>query len=106
MKVIPVESPSQFKKMEELNKNQMLRITRLGRGLSLEKIAKKVFLSTSFISLMENDERKVPDFVEQILDFDQGTRWYKTIVAALSKDFFSEDDANEALRILKKILRF
>lgn len=90
----------------ELTKNQMLRITRIGQGLTLEEVAKKVFLSTSHISLMETDKRKIPNFVESILDFDQGIRWYQTTVAALSKEAFSEDDANEALKVLGKILRF
>ena len=90
----------------ELTKNQMLRITRIGQGLTLEEAAKKVFLSTSYISLMEADKRKIPNFVGDILDFDQGIRWYQTIFAALSKEAFSEDDANEALKVLGKILRF
>lgn len=90
----------------KLTKNQKLRITRIGQGLTLEEAAKKVFLSTSYVSLMETDKRKVPDFVEDILDFDQGTRWYQTTVAALSREDFSEDDANEALKVLGKILRF
>lgn len=92
--------------MKKLTKNQKLRITRLGQGLSLEKIAKKVFLSTSFISLMEKDDRKVPDFVENILNFDEGVRWYETIITALSKsDYTSVDEADEALQTLHKVLR-
>ena len=92
--------------MKKLTKNQKLRITRLGRGLSLEKIAKKVFLSTSFISLMETDDRKVPDFVENILNFDEGVRWYETIITALSKsEYTSMDEADEALQTLNKVLR-
>ena len=91
--------------MEKLTKNQKLRITRMGRCLTLEKVAKKVFLSTSFISLMETDDRKVPDFVEHVLDFDTGVQWYQTIVAALSKDAFSEADADNALKVLNKILK-
>lgn len=90
----------------KLTKNQKLRITRLGRGLSLEKIAKKVFLSTSYVSLMETNNRKVPDFVENILDFEEGIRWYETIIIALSKsDHTSLDKAEEALQTLNKILR-
>ncbi len=92
--------------MKKLTKNQKLRITRLGRGLSLEKIAKKVFLSTSFISLMETDDRKVPNFVENILNFDEGVRWYETIITALSKsECTSVDEADEALQTLNRVLR-
>lgn len=89
-----------------LTKNQKLRITRIGQCLSLEKIAKRVFLSTSFISLMENGSRKIPDFVEDIINFDDGIRWYETIVIALSKsDYISEDLAKEALETLNRILK-
>ncbi|MCK4498942.1 helix-turn-helix domain-containing protein [Candidatus Babeliales bacterium] len=92
--------------MKELTKNQMLRITRIGKGLTLEKVAKKVFLSTSFISLMETGDRKIPDFVEDILDFEEGVRWYETIVTALSKsDYTSVDEADEALQTLNRVLR-
>jgi transcriptional regulator with XRE-family HTH domain len=92
--------------MKNLTKNQKLRITRLGRGLSLEKIAKKVFLSTSFISLMETNDRKIPDFVERILNFDEGVRWYETIVIALTKsEYTNVDNADEALQTLNKVLR-
>ena len=96
--------------MKNLTKNQKLRVTRLGRGLSLEKVAKKVFLSTSFISLMETNDRKVLDFVENILDFDEGVRWYQTVVAALSSAETSDfpdtvNDAKEALQTLNKVLR-
>ena len=93
--------------MKKLTKNQKLRITRLGRGLSLEKIAKKVFLSTSFISLMETNDRKIPDFVENILDLDKGIRWYETIVELLSDEDSdcSKEDADEALQTLNKVLR-
>jgi transcriptional regulator with XRE-family HTH domain len=89
----------------KLTKNQKLRITRLGRGLSLEKIAKKVFLSTSFISLMETNDRKVPDFVENILDLDEGIQWYETIVKSLLDSECSEGDADKALQTLNKVLR-
>ncbi len=92
--------------MKKLTKNQKLRITRLGQGLSLEKVAKKVFLSTSFISLMETGDRKIPDFVGDILDFEEGVRWYETIVTALSKsDYTSVDEADEALQTLNGVLR-
>ena len=92
--------------MKKLTKNQKLRITRLGQGLSLEKVAKKVFLSTSFISLMETGDRKIPDFVEDILNFEDGIRWYQTIVTALSKsDYTSVDEADKALQTLDEVLR-
>ena len=90
----------------KLTKNQKLRITRIGQGLTLEEAAKKVFLSTSYISLMETDKRKVPDFVEDILNFYQGTRWYQTTVAALSRADFSDEDAKKALDVLNKVVRF
>lgn len=90
----------------KLTKNQKLRITRIGQGLTLEEAAKKVFLSTSYVSLMETDKRKVPDFVEDILDFDQGTRWYQTTVAALSRADFLDEDAKKALDVLNKVVRF
>lgn len=95
--------------MKNLTKNQKLRVTRLGRGLSLEKVAKKVFLSTSFISLMETNDRKVPDFVENILDLDEGVQWYETIVTILSEAAYISIDeakkAEEALQTLNKVLR-
>ena len=89
--------------MKKLTKNQKLRVTRLGRGLSLEKIAKKVFLSTSYISLMETNDRRIPNFVENILDLKEGVQWYKTIVAALSD--CSKENTDEALQVLNRILR-
>ena len=90
----------------KLTKNQKLRITRLGQGLSLEKVAKKTFLSTSFISLMETNKRKIPDFVENILDFDKSIRWYETIVVALlDSNLCSNKDVDEALQTLNKVLR-
>ena len=93
--------------MKKLTKSQKLRITRLGRGLSLEKVAKKVFLSTSFISLMETNDRKIPDFVENILDFDEGIQWYQTIIESLSDEDSecSKEDADKALQTLNKVLR-
>lgn len=92
--------------MKNLTRNQKLRITRIGQGLSLEKTAKKVFLSLSHISLMENGKRNVPDFVEKVLNFDEEIRWYQTIVAALSGSFISDVEAKEALDVLNKILKF
>ena len=91
--------------MKNLTKSQKLRVTRLGRGLSLEKAAKKVFLSTSFMSLMESNKRKLPDFVENILDFDRGIHWYQTIVESLLDSDCSKEDANEALETLNRVLR-
>ena len=93
--------------MKKLTKNQKLRITRLGQGLSLEKVAKKVFLSTSFISLMETGDRKIPDFVEDILDFEQGVKWYQTIAELLADEDSecSKEDTDKALQTLNKVLR-
>lgn len=93
--------------METLTKNQMLCITRLGQGLSLEKIAKKVFLSTSYVSLMENNKREVPDFLEDMLNFKQGIRWYQTIVTSLldENSKCTKEDVDEALKTLNKILK-
>lgn len=91
--------------MKNLTLNQKLRITRMGQGLSLEKAAKKVFLSISHISLMENDKRKVPNFVEKVLNLDEGIQWYQTIIAALSKDNFSDKEAKKAFNALNKILK-
>ena len=93
--------------MKNLTKNQKLRITRLGQGLSLEKVAKKTFLSISFISLMETNKRKIPDFVENILDFDEGVRWYETIVELLLDEDSecSKENADKALQTLNKVLR-
>lgn len=93
--------------MKKLTKNQKLRITRKGRCLTLAEVAKKTFLSTSFISLMESDNRKVPDFVEDILNFDEGVRWYKTIVELLldENSECSKEDADKALQTLNKVLR-
>jgi len=87
--------------MRNLSKNEKLRITRLGRGLTLKAVSKKVFLSESFIHLMEKGKRKVPDDVERVLDFDKGIIWYSTIIDAL--EHFSEDQ--EALKILNRVLK-
>lgn len=105
MKVVHVELPSQFKIMKTLTENQKLRITRIGRCLSLEKIAKEISLSISFVSLMESDDRKVPDFVEDILNFDQGIKWYQTILEVLLNSNCCKEDINEAIQTLNRILR-
>jgi transcriptional regulator with XRE-family HTH domain len=93
----------------KLTKNQKLRITRIGQGLTLEEAAKKVFLSTSYVSLMETDKRKVPDFVENILNFDEGIRWYETIVTVLSNfeyvSISEAEEAEKALQTLNRLLR-
>lgn len=91
--------------MKELSKNQKLRIVRTGRGLTLEETARKVFLSPSFVLMIEQGKRKVPDEVENILDFDKNIKWYLTIAAALSEADLPEKDTAEALDILDKVLK-
>ena len=85
----------------ELFRNQKLRLTRLGQGLKIKDVSKKVFLSESYISFMESGTRKVPSSVEKVLDFDKGIRWYLTIVDALQ----SKEDGDKALEILNKVLK-
>lgn len=96
--------------MINLTENQKLRITRIGRSLTLEDTSKKLFLSPSFVSLMEHGKRKIPDDVKNILDFENGIKWYQDLVASLkyasiTEAPLSEKDAKEALDILNKVLR-
>jgi len=90
--------------MISLSKGQKLKITRIGKGLTLRDVAKMTFLSISYISRMESDDRGVPPDVERILDTDNGIRWYETIVEALSGESTLENDAKEALKILNHII--
>ena len=90
--------------MKELSKNNQLRITRIGLGLSQEAVAKKLILSPSYIHLMEKDKRPVPKEMEDVLDFSKGIKWYLMIVKALSSNLVDEEDALEALNILNNVI--
>jgi len=91
--------------MNTLTENQKLRITRIGRDLTLEDTSKKLFLSPSFVSLMEHGKRKIPNDVKKILDFEKGIKWYQIIKISLECASVSEKEAIEALAILNKVLR-
>lgn len=91
--------------MRELSKSEKLRITRLGRGLTLKDVSKKVFLSESFIHLMEKGERKVPDDVEKILNFDDGIKWYQIIVQILEGSPLWKDVTEKIIKTLNTVLK-
>lgn len=90
--------------MTELTDRQKLNITKLGRGSTLGDLSEKVFLSKSHVYRMCQGSRKVPDQLSGILDFDEGIKWYQTIISALARDDFSEADAADALQTLNKIV--
>lgn len=91
--------------MEKLTSGQKLHLTRIGRCLTLSEVARKLFLSPSYISLLESDDRKLPVEINDILDLKNGIKWYTFIIGALSKEPVSEDDINESIEILDRVLR-
>lgn len=91
--------------MKELTDNQKLRIARLGLGMSQTEVAKKLFLSISFIGFIEKGARKVPKYVKKIMIFDKDVKWYETIISALLKTDISEKDRDEAIQTLNKVLK-
>jgi len=94
--------------MTYLTENQKLKITRLGRGLTLEDLSRKLALSVSFLSLMERGRRSVPKEIDDILNFDDGVRWYENFMSALESSldegFLMNKDVEEIKGILDKIL--
>jgi len=90
--------------MVNLTKNQKLNIVRIGQKLTLEVISKKVFLSPSYVQLMCRGVRKVPEPIENILDFENGIKWYQTITTALSGDPISKEDAEDAIQVLNRVV--
>ena len=94
--------------MTYLTENQKLKITRLGRGLTLEDLSRKLALSVSFLSLMERGRRSVAKEIDDILNFDDGVRWYENLMSALESSldegFLMNKDVEEIKGILDKIL--
>lgn len=91
--------------MENLTDNQKVRLSRLSQGLSQTATAKKLFMSLSFLSLIESGARKVPTYVGKLMAFNKNVKWYETTISTLLKADLSEKDRVEAIQTLDRVLK-
>jgi len=70
--------------MNEISQGMRVRLARLGRGWTLQSLSDRCTYSVSYLSLMERDQRPVPDVVKDILGTDDEL-WFEQIVGTLFK---------------------
>ena len=79
-----------------LSNGALIRIARIGKGWTLQDLSNMCTYSISYLSKIENDERPVPDIIQQLLDMDNGPQWYFDIITAVNQGFL-KDRANKII---------
>ncbi|MGL5350965.1 MAG: helix-turn-helix domain-containing protein [Cetobacterium sp.] len=100
--------------MDEKNYNtsnltlkQFMKIYRVKRNLTLKEMARKLEISTSYLSAIENEKREINiNFIENILDKFDFLEDEKNILEQIVTNYFKKDIINKKNKLEEIELKF
>lgn len=100
--------------MDEKNYNtsnltlkQFMKIYRVKRNLTLKEMARKLEISTSYLSAIENEKREINiNFIENILDKFDFLEDEKNILEQIVTNYFKKDIINKKKKLEEIELKF